>query len=90
MWLKTLVKKPVANIQIGEPITLEKISGIEDFSNIMHKREGGRTLTHEDRGRFAELSDTLRTQSETVMKTLSRYVPEEKRGVYKDSAEKPD
>jgi hypothetical protein len=85
--VKTVLKRPVANIQIGEPITLEKIPGIEDFSSIMHRRRNGEALTPEDRERFSELSDALRVQSDTVMQKLAHYVPEEKRGVYQGKSE---
>jgi hypothetical protein len=80
--LKTLLNKPTAHVRIGEPMTLEKVPGIEDFSSIMHKRRRHETLTPEDRERFSKLSDTIREQSDTVMKKIAEYVPEEKRGVY--------
>jgi hypothetical protein len=81
--LKTITKKPVANVFIGEPIELQKIPGIEDLSKIMHKRESGERITPEELKRFSELKELLQTQSNIVMEKLAENLPEEKRGEYK-------
>ena len=81
--IKTLTEKPVADIYINEPIELEKISGIKDLSDIMHKHEKGVRLTPLERQRFSELKATLQSQSDSIMERLAASLPEEKRGGYK-------
>ena len=59
-----------ARVEIGQPIELPKIEGIENFSKIIKKRADGQKLSAEDVQDFTRLKDLLKQQSEEVLKTL--------------------
>lgn len=71
--IKTLkeLDKPNASVDIGKPFKLEKVVGMEHFSELMKKRKSGTMLTKEERTEFSRLADALREKSQEVMKRLS-------------------
>ena len=78
--VKTFLKKPDADIKIGAPFELSKIEGINEFSQLMKKRETlaktGERLSDEEMTRFFELSKQLRKCSEEIFAKISMLVPE--------------
>ena len=72
--LKNLTDKPNASVAIGKPFKLEKIDGIEHFSEINEKRKNGIKLTEEERIEFSRLADALREKSQEVMKKMSEQL----------------
>ena len=79
---KETLRKTDARVIIGKPIELPHIDGIEDFKRLLEKRASSEEITDADIARFKELSWALKGQSEMLMKTLARMLPEEKRGPY--------
>ncbi len=65
--LKNLKGKPNASVVIGKAFKLEKIAGIERFSELEKKGK----LTEEERVEFSHLADALRQQSQKVIKQMS-------------------
>lgn len=82
--IKTLKKKPEVEVIIGEPFELPKIKGIDELRLILDKRKQGIVLSAEDRKKFIELHRALEEESNLIMERLSRCIPDEKRGVYKE------
>jgi len=69
--LKNLKGKPNASVVIGKPFQLEKIVGIERFSELTKKED---KLTEEEHVEFSRLAKALREQSAVVMKKLSEQL----------------
>lgn len=65
--LKNLINKPNASVAIGKPFKLEKVDGIERFSELEKKGK----LTEEERIEFSRLADVLREKSQKVIKKMS-------------------
>ncbi len=72
--LKTVKERPSASTTIGKPFKLEKIEGIENFSELTKKRESGERLTDEERVEFSRLADALRERSAFVIKLMSEQI----------------
>jgi len=77
--VKAIFSFPDAQVNIGKPINLPKIEGIERLKEIWGKRKTDR-LSKEETEEFHRLSQQLREQSDLVMKKLAELLPEEKRG----------
>jgi hypothetical protein len=77
-------EKPSARVEIGQPIELNKIPGIEELGLLMEKRKGGVILDKTERERFSKLTDSLREHSQFVTARIAEMVPNEKRGSYKE------
>lgn len=77
--LKTLMKKPDAEVSIGVPVELEDIPGIERIKEIMEKRKSEK-LSHDEVEEFHRLRLDLRDKSDLLMGKLAELLPEEKRG----------
>jgi hypothetical protein len=73
--LKTIKERPTASAVIGKPFKLEKIEGIEHFSELAKKREDGEKLTEEEHLEFSRLADALRERSALVIKIMSEQLP---------------
>lgn len=82
--LQKMAERPDAEVVIGSAISPEHIAGIQDFKAIMDKRKRKEKLSSDEIARFSELSDALKEQSASIMKTLAAMIPEEKRGYYAD------
>lgn len=73
--IKTFIKKPDVKIHVGPPIKLEKIEGVERFSELMKKHfEVGR-LTTEEFHEFSRIKAALELQSEFLMAKLAELLP---------------
>ncbi len=83
--LMTMIKKPDAQVIIGEPIELPPIEGVTDrIQAVMNKRAQKEKVTPDERQQFSADIDKLREQSNRVMSELAHMLPESKRGEYKD------
>ena len=71
---KNLTGKPNASISIGKPFKLEKVEGIERFSELTKKRKSGTRLREEEIKEFSKLADTLREKSKEVMQKMSEQI----------------
>lgn len=69
--LKTYKKldRPNATAFIGQPFKLERVGGIERFSELAKK--SGNKLNEEERIEFSKLADILREKSREVLKRMS-------------------
>ena len=74
--LKTFVKKPDVKIHIGSPIKLEKVEGVERFSELMKKHSDIGRLTTEEFNDFSRIKKALESQSEFLMNKLSELLPD--------------
>lgn len=72
--LNTLKEKPNATVSIGEPFKLEKVEGIEHFSEFTKKRENGEILNNEEMTNFSRLAGGLRDRSKEVIKKMSDQI----------------
>ncbi len=68
--LKTVKERPSASAVNGKPFKLEKIEGIEHFSELTKKRKSGEGLNEEERKEFSRLADALRKRSQEVIERL--------------------
>lgn len=84
---KETKRKADARIIIGKPLELPRIENISDFRRLLDKRTSGEEITDADSNRFRELTNALRGQSETLMRTLAQMLPEDKRGPYGQAGE---
>ncbi len=83
IFLKSVIRRPDTDVVIGEPIKLEKIDGLERFSELMDIKKQ-RRLNKEELGEFKNLSDKLRERSAEVMTALAHLLPKEKQGRWGD------
>lgn len=80
--LETVKLRPEAEVTIGQPFELKKIEGIGGLNEIMDKRKRGEAVTAEDRENFSAMCQVLEGESDSIMKAIAQYLPEEKRGAY--------
>jgi hypothetical protein len=69
--LKTIKEKPNASVVIGKPFQLQKIPGIERFSELTEKIKSGEKLDVKEREELIQLKAGLREQSAIVMQKMS-------------------
>ncbi len=78
-----LKERPDTDVFIGEPMELPRIEGIEDYAKILKKKEqSGGELDPVESEKLAALQDALRSQSDSIMKSIAEMLPFEKRGEY--------
>ncbi|MFH0851994.1 MAG: hypothetical protein V1845_00065 [bacterium] len=82
--VKAILSFPDVQVNIGKPIELPKIEGIEGLKEIWEKRKTDK-LSKEETEEFHSLSQQLREQSDLVMKKLAELLPKEKRGKWADA-----
>ena len=70
--LKTIKERPNASAVVGKPFKVEKVKGLENFSELV--KRGGKNLTEEERTEFLRLINVLREKSQEVMKILSEQL----------------
>lgn len=77
--VKAIFSFPDVQVNIGQPIELLKIEGIERLREIWGKRKTDK-LSKDETEEFHHLIQQLRERSDLVMKKLAKLLPEEKRG----------
>ncbi len=85
--LKTLLKRPNAEVNIGKPLDLPKIEGMERMAEILKKKKTTKLSTEEVQ-EFHRLSKALREHSDTLMEHLANLLPKEKQGPWKAEDER--
>lgn len=81
--IQTLLDRPEMEMVIGEPITLDKVSGIERMAEILKQREKDpKSITKNEIGELRNVQKDLQNQSDKIMASLARLLPEEKRGAW--------
>ncbi len=77
--VKNLMNRPNAEVVIGKPFQLEKIPGIEHYSELLKKRkelaENGAVLAPEEFEEFSRIGRILREQSRMVIEKLREQLP---------------
>lgn len=75
-------ERPVTDVFIGKPITLNAIENIDDYAKLIEKKSRGEELTPEEIVESKSLHKQLLSNSDTIMESLAYMLPEEKRGYY--------
>ncbi len=73
---KTFFKKPDVKVHIGAPFKLEKIKGIERFSELMKRHSETGPLTIEEFKEFSGTKAALKLQSKFLMSKLVALFPD--------------
>ena len=81
--IKTMLKRPDAEVHIGKPIASDQIKS-DEIKRIMDKRKHGEKITPEERSQFNSAISSLREKSDVVMHELAEMLPESKQGEYRE------
>ncbi|MDP2598722.1 MAG: hypothetical protein Q8P49_02740 [Candidatus Liptonbacteria bacterium] len=85
--IKNLIKRPDAEVRIGEPISLDGIERLGEFGEIIGKRRAGTSgLTQENIKTLSAVKNELRARSAIVMRRLAEMLPPEKRGRWDETS----
>ena len=83
------MKRPDVDVTILKPVIPEPIPGIEEYTEIVHKRNRGIELQPDEKERMQYFDRILQEQSDTlIMKPIAESLPQEKRGAYRSDVSK--